>query len=44
MARNAWEWAQDWFHGSYEGAPTDGSARERLPGFRNVSLGVRSAC
>ncbi len=26
MAGNVLEWTQDWYHGSYEGAPTDGSA------------------
>ncbi len=28
MAGNAREWLQDWFHGSYEGTPGDGSANE----------------
>jgi len=26
MAGNAWEWVEDCWHGSYQGAPTDGSA------------------
>ncbi len=26
MHGNVWEWVEDTFHGSYEGAPTDGSA------------------
>ncbi len=28
MAGNVWEWVEDWYHGSYFGAPDDGSAWE----------------
>lgn len=34
-----WEFCQDWYHSSYKGAPSDGSAWESPPGSRRVSRG-----
>ena len=39
MAGNAWEWVQDWYHNSYNGAPTDGSAWESPTGSGRVVRG-----
>lgn len=39
MAGNAWEWVQDWYHDSYNGAPIDGSAWERPAGSVRVNRG-----
>ena len=49
---NVWEWVQDCWHGSYDGAPDDGSAWEegdcgdrlfRGGSWGNTPGGVRSA-
>ncbi len=39
MAGNAYEWVQDWHHGDYNGAPSDGGAWESPSGSFRVRRG-----
>ena len=39
MSGNVWEWCEDWYHDSYKGAPTDGSARLDPEGSLRVVRG-----
>ena len=39
MSGNVWEWCQDYFHDSYEGAPLNGSAWLENPTSNRVSRG-----
>jgi formylglycine-generating enzyme required for sulfatase activity len=50
MSGEAWEWVEDWYHDSYDGAPSDGRAWEdpassrvfRGGSWRGVAWGARS--
>ena len=44
MASNVWEWTQDWYHDSYDGAPDDGGAWESPAGSIRVVRGAAWFC
>lgn len=39
MAGLVWQWTQDWYHDTYDGAPSDGSAWEIPAGFDRSARG-----
>jgi len=41
MVGNVWEWTQDWYHNSYDSAPSDGSAWEYPAGSERI---IRGGC
>lgn len=41
MLGNVWEWCLDWYHETYNGAPTDGSAQLTQKGVEGFTGGAR---
>jgi formylglycine-generating enzyme len=44
MSGNVYEWVEDWYHPTYDGAPTDGSAWEEPPSDMRVLRGGGFFC